>query len=60
LAAYGDLATFDVFFGALYVHFANDLSTAKLSESKYAHSFKGGLMLSGRSGFLGIDFMLKP
>ena len=31
----GNLAPTDVFFGAKHVHFANDLSTAKLSESKY-------------------------
>jgi len=37
----GDFATIDVFFGALYVHFADDLSTAKLSESKYATFLQG-------------------
>jgi hypothetical protein len=37
----GDLATIGVFFGARHVPFADDLSTAKLAESKYATFLQG-------------------
>jgi hypothetical protein len=35
-SAQADFAPIDGFLGALYIHFSNDLSTAKLPESKYA------------------------
>ena len=57
----GDLATIDVLFGARHIQFANDLSAARLPESKH-DAFLHGVshMLSGRSGVLGIGLMLEP
>jgi hypothetical protein len=49
----GDLATIDVLFGARHVHFANDLSTAKLPESKYDAFLQG----SASCCPAGVDFL---